>query len=102
MWRKAITASTTFCQLRSSIFELHMLNHVLSITLPACCELRYPGSNFSVRVAGDQCFHDVGQSSESATVRVASMRAHARRQSGKTTWRQPVRSNFVQAPKAIG
>jgi hypothetical protein len=54
MWRKAITASTTFCQLRSSIFDLHLVNHVLSIALPACWELRYPCSNFSIRIAGDQ------------------------------------------------
>src|SRR6266851_847598 len=54
MWRKAITASTTFCQLRSSIFDLHLVNHVLSITLPACWELRYLCSNFSIRIAGDQ------------------------------------------------
>jgi hypothetical protein len=54
MWRKAITASTTFCQLRSSIFDLHLVNHVLLITLPACWELRYPCSNFSIRVPDDQ------------------------------------------------
>jgi len=54
MWRKAIAASTTFCQLRSVIFDLHMVNHVLSITLPACWELRYRCSNFSIRVVGDQ------------------------------------------------
>jgi hypothetical protein len=54
MWRKAITASTTFCQLRSSIFDRHLVNHVLSSTLPACWELRYLCSNFSIRIAGDQ------------------------------------------------
>src|ERR1700730_18493685 len=54
MWRKAIAASTTFCQLRSVIFDLHMVNHVLSLTLPACWELRYRCSNFSIRVVGDQ------------------------------------------------
>src|SRR5260370_14878880 len=42
MRRKAITASTTFCELRSSIFELHVLNHVLSITLPVCERSRTP------------------------------------------------------------
>jgi len=31
-----------------------VLNHVLSITLPACCDLRYLCSNFSIRIAGDQ------------------------------------------------
>src|SRR4029450_6063496 len=36
MWCKAITASTAFCQLRSSVFELRTLNHVLLITLPVC------------------------------------------------------------------
>jgi hypothetical protein len=54
MWRKAITASTTFCQLRSSISDCHLVNHVLSITRPSCWELRYPCSNFSIRVASDQ------------------------------------------------
>jgi hypothetical protein len=46
-WRKAITASTTFCQLRSSIFELHIVNHGLAITLLLVGNCAIHAANFS-------------------------------------------------------